>query len=199
MTLIWKRSAMALMILFSGFLWSGSSWAVTTIEFGPQETEIKASIKYTVIGQYVAGFDKFKGVISFNPQTGEILSVDLQIESGSIHSNCKTCDNIVRSPQLLDTARFETITFNSSSIITDESGYRVVGTLDMHGQKREMSFPFEAVMVEGPGVEQNILDIKGKWIINRKEFDIVWNRLLDKGGVLVGNHITVKWGIKTVI
>ncbi len=170
-----------------------------TIEFGPQETRIKASIKYTVIGQYVAGFDAFKGTITADPQTGKILSVVLEIDARSIHSNCTTCDDIVRSRQLLDTERYPKIIFKSSSIIEDDNGYRVTGILDLHGVQKEMTFPFDVVMGEGPVAGQKNLDIQGKWVINRKEFGIIWNRVLDKGGILVGNHITVHWGIKAVI
>lgn len=180
------------------FLCSGISSAAT-IEFGPKETQIKASIKYTVIGQYIAGFDSFKGVITVDQQSGKVLSVLLEIDAQSIHSNCKPCDNIVRSSQLLDTARYPKIVFRSNAITEGENGYLVTGILDLHGKKNEVSFPFDLVIDEVAVTGQKILDIKGKWVINRKEFDIIWNKLLDKGGVLVGNHITVRWGIKTVI
>lgn len=193
------RNRTLMVMAMTAWFFCGPTSAQDSIEFGPQQAQIKASIKYTVIGKYVAGFKEFKGMISLDPQTGEIRSVVLEIDARSIYSNCETCDTIVRSRQLLDTERFESITFKSSEIIHDKDGYQVKGILDLHGVQKEMSFPFEVQMASQPGSKMRSYDISGSWVINRKEFGIIWNKLLDKGGVLVGNHITVKWGIKTVI
>ena len=70
----------------------------------------------------------------------------------------------------------------------DASGYKVQGVLEMHGVKRRMIFPFKR---EG-------LDIKGSWNINRKDFNIIWSKTLDHGGVLVGDIFTVDWGLRLI-
>ncbi len=170
-----------------------------TIAFGPQETQINGSIKYTVIGKYRANFERFKGEIAFDRQTGQITSVQLVIEAETITSNCDWCDKIVRSEQLLHTEKHPYIIFKSSEIIKDNNGYRVKGTLEMHGVKKEAVFPFEAEIAEGGEARGRVLTVSGKWLINRKDFDIVWNKILDKGGILVGNDITVDWGIQSPI
>lgn len=169
------------------------------IEFGPEETEITGSIKYTVIGKYRSNFDQFRGEITLDGKTESIESVYLEIEAQTIESSCKWCDKIVRSKQLLYTEKYPKIIFQSNQIIKDENGYSVKGTLDMHGVKKEIIFPFEVEITFDDEAQQKLLTIGGKWLIKRKGFDIVWNKLLDKGGVLVGNYITVDWGIKSLI
>lgn len=176
-----------------------SSFAGQVIRFGPEETEMVGSIKYSVIGKYRSNFDQFKGEIIFNNQTDKIESVYLEIEAKTIESNCKWCDKIVRSEQLLYTEKYPKIIFKGVEIIKDENGYRVKGTLDMHGVTREVIFPFESVIVIDEKTQQKSLTIGGKWLIKRKDFDIVWNKFLDKGGVLVGDYITVDWGIQSLI
>ena len=163
------------------------------VEVGPQDAVIKSSIKYSVIGSYVAEFDEYKGAITFDQETDEIQSVDLNIDSASIKSNCSWCDKIVRSKQLLHVEEHPQIIFRSDEIIRDADGYQVKGILDLHGEQRELSFPFIVSRVEDQ------LIAKGQWVIERKEFKIIWNRFLDKGGVLVGNTITVDWEINLPI
>jgi len=172
---------------------SSSAFAGRVVNFGPAETRIDGSIKYSVICKYKAQFSQFKGRIELDEAKRRVVSVDLEIQAATIESDCKWCDKIVRSEQLLAAAKFPMITFKSQQIIQQENGYMVKGMLDLHGEKREVSFPFQAVMGD------NNIDIQGEWQINRKDFKIIWNKLLDQGGVLVGNYITVNWGIKASV
>jgi polyisoprenoid-binding protein YceI len=160
-----------------------------SVEVGPDEAQIKASIRYTVIGRYNAEFENYKGNIAIDWENDDIRSVDLIIDAASIFSNCDWCDKIVRSKQLLYVEEYPQIIFRSDEIIKNTDGYQVKGILDLHGEQRELSFPFQVSRAEDQ------LIAKGQWIIERKEFKIIWNKLLDKGGVLVGNTITVDWEI----
>lgn len=74
-----------LVILALAFIFSsGNSFADQVIEFGPQETAMTGSIKYSVVGKYTASFKKFKGNIIFDTQNQKIKSVYLEIEADTI-------------------------------------------------------------------------------------------------------------------
>jgi polyisoprenoid-binding protein YceI len=183
--------------LISSFLlaFAPAAFAFTSLQIGPTEAVIKSSIKYSVIGKYRAEFDQYSGEIKVDDKTNEIQSVILNIESASIKSNCSWCDKIVRSKQLLSVEEFPKIIFRSDEIIKENEGYWVKGALSLHGETKEISFPFKVQRGEDTGV----LNIEGQWVIKRKEFNIVWNKLLDKGGILVGNNIIVDWEINSPI
>jgi polyisoprenoid-binding protein YceI len=166
-----------------------------SLQIGPTEAVIKSSIKYSVIGKYRAEFDQYSGDIQVDDKTNEIQSVILNIESASIKSNCSWCDKIVQSKQLLSVEEFPEIIFRSDEIIKEGDRYWVKGTLSLHGETNDLNFPFKAEHVKGA----DLINIEGQWIIKRKEFNIVWNKLLDKGGILVGNNIIVDWEINVPI
>jgi len=182
-----KRILMVFLACFGIFLGMGElrSYAGEVIAFGPQDARIEGSIKYSLIGRYVAHFDHFKGRIVLGDGARRIESVDLEIEAGSVRSNHPWCDRLARSRKLLNTALYPKIIFKSDRIIRDGNNYEVKGVLEMHGIKRKMSFPFH--------VERAV--IKGRWNINRKDFNIIWNKYLDQGGVLVSDIFTVDWSI----
>lgn len=69
----------------------------------------------------------------------------------------------------------------------------------MHGLKKEMEFPFKVEIEFDEDKKQKLLTVDGEWLINRKDFDIVWSKILDKGGIMVGNYVAVVWGIKSLI
>ena len=175
------------------------SYGEGVITFGPKETKIIGSIPYTVIGKYIAQFSAFKGRITLDEKAYQIQSVYLEIEASSIESNCPWCDRVARSRRLLYTAQYPNIIFKSDQIIHDANGYRVKGVLGMHGVKRRMAFPFQVEIIIDQRTKRKELDFKGTWSINRKEFNIIWNKYLDQGGIIVGDHLKVDWGIKVYI
>ena len=195
-----KPSSLILFLLFILLgMETGRSYGEEILTFGPRETKIIGSIPYTVIGQYKAQFHVFKGRIGLDERTLQVQSVYLEIEVKSIKSNCPWCDKIARSRRLLYAARYPKIIFKSDTITQDQSGYQVKGVLAMHGVKRRMTFPFKAGIFYDQKMKRKTLDLKGIWNINRKHFNIVWNKLLDRGGVLVGDDFTVNWGIKEYV
>src|SRR5665213_1830792 len=82
------------------------SFARETVTFGPRETKIEGSIKYTVLGRYISHFNSFKGRITLDERSQQVQSVYLNIEAGSIQSNHPWFDKMARSRRLLYTRRY---------------------------------------------------------------------------------------------
>jgi polyisoprenoid-binding protein YceI len=192
-----KLLSMVLMVLLGIGISRSSAGSVIT--FGPKDTKIEGSISYTAIGQYKAQFKDFKGRITLDDRSQFIRSVYLDIKVKSITSNCRWCDRAARSHRLMNAAKYPDIIFKSGTIDHDRKGYKVKGILEMHGIKRVMTFPFNAAIIKDQKTQGRELLINGSWAINRKDFNIIWNKLLDRGGVLVGDYLTVHWGIKAYI
>lgn len=171
-------------------------FAATQIPLNSKNSNIKISIKYSVVGQYKAVFDQYEGVITLGESPQDIQAVELNIQAASINSGFKGMDNVVRSKQLLDTARIPLIQFKSASVVHDDSGYQVIGILTMHGISKEYTFPFSVDQIVDANDPNKKSVLKGKWVVNRKDFGIIWNKLLDHGGVLVGDYITVNWEVR---
>ena len=165
-------------------------------DIDPGLSRIEGSIKYTVVGRYKALFEKFDGKLYFDPEKKQLTGVDLWIENNSLRSSFESLDKIVLSPQLLHAEEYPQTVFKSKSIVPSgkPNEYDVTGALTLHGVTEDITFPF---IVEGPFTDHQNTHIlaKGVWVIARKDFNIYWSRFLDKGGILVGNHMTVDWEI----
>jgi polyisoprenoid-binding protein YceI len=154
-------------------------------------SKIKGSIKYSVLGRYISDFKECAGSILYDELTKKIKSVRLEIKAKSIHSSCQWCDNIVISKKLLDTEQYPLIVFESKDFKKDSEGYWANGMIDMHGVSQKLNSQFN--VTENKSGE---LSLSGSWVLRRKDFKITWNKLLDHGGVLVGDHITVDWEVR---
>jgi polyisoprenoid-binding protein YceI len=86
-----------------------------------------------------------------------------------------------------------TIIFVSKRVIkTDTNRLKVVGDLTIHGVTREIT-----VDVEGPTPE--VKDPRGNFRrgatattkLNRRDFDLTWSKVLDNGGLVVGDEVNI--------
>jgi polyisoprenoid-binding protein YceI len=92
-----------------------------------------------------------------------------------------------------DVAKYPDITFVSKKVIkVDTDRLKVTGDLTIHGVTREIT-----VDVEGPTPE-----VKDPWgnfrrgatataKINRRDFGLTWNKVLDSGGLVVGDEVNI--------
>ncbi len=162
-----------------------------------KDSSIVCLVKYSLVGKYTPEFKDFNGVIYFDPKNLSKSSVLIRIKSDSIKSKYPTLDRLARSKRLLDAKSFPDVVFQSKKIEQRADGYYVTGELSLHGVKRTFTFPFK---LEGPVLEgkQSYITAQGKWLIERKKFNVIWDKNLDKGGIIVGDQITVDWKIKAI-
>ncbi len=182
-------------ILFLSLIWTSPCLAQTLYIVDKKQSHIKGSVSYTVIGRYRAQFNDIGGKINFDPNHLAQSSVVLTVKTKSLHSRYPKLDRIILSKRLLDAAAYPTMTFESQSITKKPSGYWVIGTAHLHGISKSLAFPFD---VKGPFKDvhqRSYIKASGRWVVNRKDFDVVWNKILDQGGLIVGNHITIDWDI----
>ena len=100
-------------------------------------------------------------------------------------------DAHLRTADFFDVEKFPTITFKSKRSESAGNGkFRLIGDLTIRGVTKEV-----VLAVEGPSTP--ILE-KGELAsgatatttINRKDFGVSWNRLLEAGGIAVSDEVT---------
>ena len=187
-----------LVILWCGCLRPQVVLAQPVYAVDPLVSQIKGSIHYSVIGKYEARFTAFLGTIVFDPKDLEHSLVNLKVKVASLHSKFSRLDRIVISPRLLDAKRYPWITFEGRSLARVNDHFEITADVTMHGITRRLTFPFQ---MQGPTKDSKgnvFLLAKGTWIIRRKDFSVIWNKVLDQGGIIVGDHVTVDWDITAV-
>jgi hypothetical protein len=133
--------------------------------------------------------------VQYDPYRIESTHVDVAIDASTIATRNRTRDTDLRGPGFLDVARFPTITFQSKRVQNVQLGrFELVGDLTIHGVAKET-----VLQVEGPSPEvrhQGAVrrGASASTTINRQDFGLTWNQLLETGGVVVGDevHITIE-------
>ena len=77
-----------------------------------------------------------------------------------------------------------------------QSTLQITGDLTIHGVTKPVTLDVEgpAPEVKGPGGVT--IGASATTKINRKEFGLVWNKLMDTGGAVVGDEITITLDIE---
>ena len=160
----------------------------------PKRSFVEVSVHYAVIPTLRGRFTDFQGTIHFDPRRTQDNSVKMSIKTKSIATGNKIWDRIIRSRRLLNHQKYPMMTFQSRSVEKVKDGYSVIGTVNLHGVTKEIKFPFHVVK-RGKLSNQEYLIAQGLWVLNRKDFEIIWNSTLDRGGVVVGDEVRVDWKI----
>jgi len=97
-----------------------------------------------------------------------------------------------------DAKKYPEITFLSSSVTKQDKGFMINGTLNMHGVDKAVSFLIKGSSPVTDPWGKIRRSVRGEITVNRQDFDIKWNKVLDSGGVLVGNNILVRFELEFI-
>ena len=129
-------------------------------------------------------FRDFDGVIKYDKANPAASSVEFTVKAASIDTTNNDRDEHLRSKDFFDVQKFPTLTFSSTQVAAkDGSTLNVTGNLTLHGVTRSIILPVSLLgTVKTPRGEKAGFETVFK--IDRKEFGITWNNVLDSGPVL---------------
>lgn len=140
-----------------------------------------------VVGQ----FRTFEGTINMDRANPAKSSVEFTIQSASIDTGSENRDKHLRSADFFDVEKFPTITFKSTAVAAKgKDAYDVTGDLTMHGVTKRVTLPvtFGGFLKTKRG-EKAGFEIETT--LNRKDYEITWNRALDEGGFMLSDDVKI--------
>ena len=166
----------------------------------PDHSNVGFKVRHLMVSNVKGSFDKYTGTVDINDKDITRSKVEVSIDTNSINTNVQKRDEHLRSADFFDVAKFPAMTFVSKKVAKAGKGkLKVTGDLTLHGVTKEV-----VLDVEGPSKES-----KDPWgtirrgasastKINRKDFGLVWNKVLETGGVAVGEEITITLEIEMI-
>ena len=153
-------------------------------------SEILFKIPYMKVSEVSGRFKDFKAEAQLKDETLE--SVAIVIDSASVDTGHKMRDNHLKGHDFFKSKDFEKIQFTSSQISKIAPGkYKVEGKLSIKDITRPAVFETEVSgnMKDTWGYDNRFAKFSGQ--INRKDFDMNWNKTLDQQEFLVGEVINI--------
>jgi polyisoprenoid-binding protein YceI len=126
--------------------------------------------------------------------------VDATIDVAGINTANQKRDDHLRSADFFDAGTHPTITFKSKRVEPAGDGrFKLVGDLTIRGNTREVALDVEgpsAPIKQKDGVLRSGASATGK--ISRKEFGILWDRLTETGGAVVGDEVQMTIDVELI-
>ncbi len=158
----------------------------------PSHTHAQFSVRHMMVSNVRGEFTKLEGEAVIDDANIERSKVSVTIDAASISSRDEKRDAHLRSPDFFDVEKFPTITFTSTSVRKSGDKIEITGDFTMHGVTKE-------VRLDVDELTESVTDPWGNsrrgahatTTIERKDFGLVWNANLDKGGVAVGDKVSI--------
>ena len=107
-------------------------------------------------------------------------------------------DGHVKGEDFFDVAKFPTMTFTSTKVTQDGDDFEVIGDLTMKGVTRSVVLDLEFNGTSKDPWGGTRAGFSAETEINRKDFGLEWNVVMETGGVLVGEKIKIELDIQAV-
>jgi polyisoprenoid-binding protein YceI len=157
------------------------------------------SIRHMVFSKVRGRFLKYTGAIRIDDGDPAKSWVEVAIDAASIDTGTAQRDNHLRSADFFDVEKFPELRFRSTRV--EEVGgdrLRVIGELTIRDTTREIALDAEPA---GRGMDpwgNERIGFVAKASIDRKDFGLAWNQLLEAGGVLVGDRVDIELDVQAV-
>lgn len=172
--------------------------AAGTYEFDPAHSSVEFVARHLMVAKVRGRFAPPTGsfVIAEDPTTS---SVHVALDAASVDTGDDTRDGHLRSADFLDVENHPNISFTSTAVRHVEGDHwEVEGDLTIKDVTRSVTLDLE---IEGAVLDpwgNTKAGFSASTEIDREQWGLSWNQVLEGGGVLVGKKIRVEIAIEAI-
>jgi polyisoprenoid-binding protein YceI len=183
--------------LAATLLLSSFAHAADTYKIDPLHTSVSFSVRHLGINNVKGKFKEFEGALVLEGDTLKEASGTIQVQS--VDTGVEKRDNHLRTAEFFDAAKYPTIIFKTKRIEKDGSGHPVlIADFTMRGVTKELRLPGKmSKPTKDPwgGVR---VGLEAKTKLNRKDYGINYNELLETGVMAVGEEVELEISTEAV-
>lgn len=187
-----NRAVSTAVAMLVSLLYVGGAIAVDTYKTDASHTLVGFTVRHFMITKVRGKFNEFTGVIVYDENDITKSSMRGMIKVASIDTDDQKRDDHLRSPDFFDAATHPEITFSSKRVEKRHNGPVLIGDLSIRGTTKEVAIPF---VITGKIVDprgRTRIGFEATLQINRKDYGVAYHRLMDNGGLVVGDTVDIE-------
>ncbi len=162
-------------------------WTVDNAHSG-----VKFSVSHLVISEVEGNFKVYSGTLLSEKEDFAKAAVEFTVDVASINTDNEMRDKHLRTDDFFNTEKYPKMTFKSISWKkVGNQNYIVEGDLTIRDVTKRTTFE----VVHGGMVKDSWgntkAGFKAKAVINRFDFGLTWNSMVEAGGATVGKDVTI--------
>jgi polyisoprenoid-binding protein YceI len=147
-------------------------------------------VRHLMVSKVHGRFSKWTGSLSFDDKDPSQSKVKVEIDASSIDTREPQRDTHLKSADFFDVEKYPTLTFVSTKVEkTGDETFKVTGDLTMHGATHPVTLDVEyGGRSKHPQMGERV-GFSAKGHLNRKDWGITYNQILDAGGVALSEKV----------
>ena len=166
-------------------------------QLDPAHTLVEFSAKHMMITTVKGRFKSVRGTVVYDEADSSRSHVEAEIDAASVDTGVGMRDNDLKSDHFLEVEKYPTITFKSTRVeMLSGDHAKVIGNLTIHGVTREVALDTELAGRAKDPSGKEVVSFEARTSIDRKDFGLHWNMILETGGLLVGDIIKIEIAVE---
>jgi polyisoprenoid-binding protein YceI len=172
----------------------------TVYELDPVHSHISFSVRHMMVSQQRGVFRGVSGTLTLDRAALANSHVEVSIDVATINTNATDRDEHLRGPDFFDVANHPQMTFVSREVrARDDGQLRMTGDLTIRGTTRSVVLDVDPVAEESKDMYGlTRVGSSATTKISRKDFGLVWNAILETGGVALGDEVKITLDVQFV-
>lgn len=164
----------------------------------PVHSEVGFSVRHMMVSKVRGKFNDFSGdvVTGENPLQS---SVSATIDLSSIDTGNTDRDNHIRSADFFDVDQHKTMTYRSTGVRIDGDDFVLDGELTLRGVTKPVSLQLELGGFGPDPYGGTRAGFTATGEIKRSDFGVDFNAVLETGGLVVADKVTLSLEIEAVL
>jgi polyisoprenoid-binding protein YceI len=173
--------------------------ALQTFTVDPSHSRAGFAVRHMGFSRVRGSFQQFEATVRMAPGDISSLEAEANLDAASINTRDEKRDAHLRSEDFFQAETYPHVTFRSTGI-RDVNGERftLLGDLTMRGVTRPVEL--DAVFL-GEGTDPwggTRIAFEANTTVNRKDFGLNWNAVLETGGLLVSEEVEIQLELQAV-
>jgi polyisoprenoid-binding protein YceI len=165
----------------------------------PTHSELGFKIKHLMITNVSGNFKEIEAEVQTEGEDFTTAQIEAKIKTASINTNNEQRDAHLRTSDFLEAEKYPEILFKSTQVEkVDNENFYAYGDLTLKGITKQvkLNVEYSGITKDPWGNERSGVIVTGK--INRSEWGVSFNTILETGGVALSDEIKIHSEIQLV-
>jgi polyisoprenoid-binding protein YceI len=172
-----------------------ASWRID-----PLHSSAQFSVRHMMISTVRGQFGGVKGAITYDPKNPAAFTVVATIDCATVNTGEPKRDADLKSAEFFDVKRYPVMTYKSKKVAVVSPGkLKVTGDLTINAITRQVILDLDGptAPIRDTNGRQKI-GVSGTAKVSRKEFGILYNPIMESGGVAVSDEVKIDLEIELI-
>ena len=189
------RLAIGLILAAHGLYAQAVSWKID-----PLHSSAQFSVRHMMISTVRGQFGGVKGQIVYDPKNPTAATVQATIDCSTVNTGEPKRDADLKSAEFFDVKKYPVMTFKSKRVeVSGEGTLKMTGDLTINAITREVVLDLEGPTAPIKDTQgRTKIGVSGETKVSRKQFGILYNPILESGGVAVSDQVKIVLEIELI-